>query len=79
MTIEQAFQKDLHATLDQIFREWAGDLNLVADAAGLHPNTLYRLEHADTKSPLYRTVWKLARAAGLTIKFTHTRRLLKAG
>ena len=72
--------RTLHSLIDEIFDQ--ADANkiswpVLARKAGLHVSTVYRLGTYQTSYPRVQTVWMLAAAAGIQIKFTQIIQPLK--
>lgn len=77
------YERSINRILDDVYREWTGngtfsDYQALADRAGLHYSTVYRVMTRETKCPLFRTVWKLARAVGMELQLVSVQRLKKA-
>ena len=62
--------KEKEVLVDRIFKE-ADRQGLsdeeFAERAKLHRNTIYRLNHYMTSNPCFSTIWKLAKAVGMTL------------
>lgn len=66
---------DLHATLDQLFTYAAEVLQFtwrqLAKEADLSYVTVKRLGERQTRFPRWQTVWKIARACGISMTLVH--------
>lgn len=59
---------ELNRMLDEIFKSTNDSLAEMARQSGLCYETVRRLDVRATKSPMFRTVWKLAEAYGYTVQ-----------
>lgn len=70
---------ELNRMLDEIFRSTNDSLAEMARQSGLCYQTVHRLDTRATKSPMFRTVWKLAQAYGYTVQLMQIKKGRKAG
>lgn len=80
--------KDYLASLDKVLNVIFAESDLrhwswheLADNAGLHPSTVYKIGNRITRLPYFRTVYLLGQAVGLTVMAIKVggKRRLKAG
>jgi len=66
---ERAYMSLLTRIIDHIFTNWDGNLSDFARSAGLSPGTVRRLFAMGTRRPQFRTLARLAEAAGVRVSF----------
>lgn len=69
---EREYLGMLNKTVDELMESFPGSYQEMADASGIHVNTIYRLGSFTTKRPQLRTILKLARASGVRLVFDFT-------
>lgn len=75
------YERELNRIIDDCYSR-SGKLGMtwrdLADAAGLHPRTIYRLGNRITKLPRFETVWKIAKAVGMELALVQRKARRKA-
>ena len=79
--IRRKYETALHKAIDVIFQKAAYEgmtAREIAEKAGLHYQTVRRLELYETRRPQHRTIWACALAVGAELE-VRTDRSLKEG